>query len=153
MQVATAARSPEAFTAGWRLQRERPNDYGYRDTPIERGSPAEAAESLPEELRKRLLNVDLHSIDSDQLGELTATLYWEGYISQDAFIKFAIFRFDHPGPVDLLAWTDVSRTKIRSGEYAEYPVAIQLYEAAIDAADGVRGVIEYLNGQLIDIEA
>ena len=152
MEFFSGMRAPGTFTAGKRLERERPNEFGYRDHPIEKGKPAEAAADLPDNIRRQLISVDLRSVDSEQLRGLAGNLLREGYISESAFAMFSIHHLDHPGPVDLTAWIEQSHAMIDSGALSEYPVAIQGYKAGIDAAEGIRDLIAYLNGRLVDEE-
>lgn len=153
MQITTAARWPGAFTPGWHLQHDRPNDYGYRAIPIERGRPADVAEELSDDIQGRLLDIDVTSIESTQLAELAGTLYWDGYISRDAFEELAIYSFDHKGVLNLSSWIESSRVKLRRPDFAEYTVAIRAYEATIDAVEGIGGLVDYLKGRLVDSEA
>ena len=141
------------FTAGWHLQRNRQNEYGYRDSPIELGNPAEAAKDLPDGLRKQLLDLNLSAVDPARLDELAANLYWEGFISKDAFIQIGLFSFDHREPVDVLTLMHDSLHYVRNAHDADYRVAARMYEAAIDALEGMRGLRNYLKGKLIDVEA
>jgi len=80
-------------------------------------------------------------------------LYWEGYISEYALASFALYRLDHPGPIDLVEWAGQVRAKIEREDFAGYRVAIRMYEAAIDAAEGIARLIDFLNGRLVDVEA
>ncbi|NID16260.1 hypothetical protein [Luteibacter yeojuensis] len=153
MEFTIGMRTPGAFTAGKCLERERSNEFGFRDHPIEKGNPSDVAEDLPEYLQDRLTSLDLRSIDSAQLRDLAANLLWEGYISESAFAKFAIYHMDHPGPLDLTAWIDQAQKKIDNGMLAKYPVAIREYEAGIDAAEGIRKMVDYLSGQSVDVQA
>jgi len=153
MEFTIGMRTPGRFTAGERLAHERSNAFGYRDHPIEKGNPSNVTEDLPEYIQDQLINMNLRSVDSEQLRDLAANLFWEGYISKSAFAKFAIYHMDHPGPLDLTVWIEQAHVKINSGMLAEYPVAVRGYEAGIDAAEGIRKLVDHLNGRLVDVQA
>ncbi|NII55941.1 hypothetical protein [Luteibacter sp. SG786] len=153
IETGTIARSPSASTPGWRLQKERPNAFGYRDNPIERGRPSEVEKDLPDQIRGRLRNTDIHAIESRQLHDLAANLFWEGYISEDAFVELAIYAYDHAGTLDLSTWLDRARTTIKDPGFAQYRCAIRIYEATIDAVEGLSGLVDYLSGRLLDAQA
>lgn len=153
MQQTISTRSPGIFTAGWRLERDRPSEYGYRDSPIERCRPAEAARGLPDNLRNQLLDLDMSAVDPGRLDKLAANLYWEGYISKDAFMQIGLLSFDHRGgPVDVLALMRNSLGYVRNARDADYRVAVRMYEAAIEAVEGMRDLSAYLKGQVIDVQ-
>ncbi|WP_448102897.1 hypothetical protein [Luteibacter jiangsuensis] len=153
MEFAIGVRSPGLMSAGKRLETERPNKFGYRDNPIERGNPEAVARDLPENIRGRLLSLDLRTTTSEELHDLSCTLYWEGYISADAFGEFAIYSLDHPGSFNISSWIDQTTAKLDSGLLAEYPLAIRTYQAGIDAAKGLWQLVEHLNGRLLDVQA
>jgi hypothetical protein len=75
MEMTTAYRAPAQFSAGWRLQRQRDNEFGYRNTPIERGDAVETSMTLPDELKDRLRTVNIRCIDPVELSELAGDLH------------------------------------------------------------------------------
>ena len=153
MEYAIGMRSPGILTAGGQLGKERSNEYGFRDNPIENGRPDQVADDLPESIRNRLLNLDLNSISPEDLRYLAGTLYWEGYISADAGGELGLYHLDHPGPMNLANWIDEATATLNSGDLAEYPLAIRSYQAGIDAARGIWQLVEYLKGRLLDVQA
>ena len=153
MDISIAYRTPTMYSPGWRLERERHNEFGYRDTPIERGHVVDAAMELPEDLKDRLRKVDIHSIDPVELSELAGMLHREGYISHDAWSQLGEFQIDYELPVDPLAMTRDALSSIRGVDDVMYALCIDLYEAAIDAAVGIEDLIDHLNGRIVDLYA
>ncbi len=153
MEYTIGMRAPRSFTLGERLAKERPNQFGYQDQPVEKGDPSRVAEDMPKDIQDSLLRLDLHSIDSRDLSELANELMWEGYISQRAALKFSLYQLDHPGKLDLTQWIDAARADIKKGTFHGYPVALQGQEAGIDAAEGILKLVDYLNGRLVDVHA
>lgn len=153
MEYTIGMRAPRSFTAGERLARERPNPYGYRDQPIEKGDPSGVAADMPKDLRERLSRLDLRSIDSGDFRDLVGELMLEGYVSDSAAMKFSIYDLDHHGKLDLTQWIDAARADIKKGMFNGYPVALQGQEAGIDAAEGILKLVDYLSGRLVDVHA
>jgi hypothetical protein len=153
MEVTAAHRSPAEFSAGWRLQRQRDNEYGYRDTPVERGNVAEAAMSLPEDMKDRLRTVNVRCIDPVELSELAGMLHREGYLSHDAWSQLGEFQIDYKRPVDPLLETQEALRSIRGVDDRMYALCISVYEAAIDAVTGIEALVDYLNGRIVDVYA
>ncbi|MGE7137413.1 hypothetical protein ACQKIE_07250 [Luteibacter sp. NPDC031894] len=88
------------FTAGCRLRQSCSNTAGNCPSGI--SDPAEIAKDLPDTLKRQLLSLNMSAVDLEQLDNLAANLYWEGMISEEAFVKISLLRLDHEGPVDVL---------------------------------------------------
>lgn len=153
MNIVTAFRSPAAFTPGWKLAKERPNEFGYRDVPIERGRAADVAERLPQDLKEKLAGVNIRSIDPLELAQLSLMLHREGYLSCDAWGELGVLQVDYHGPVDPLTLTQDALKSIRGVDDTMYRLAIRGYEAAIEAVQGIEALIDHLNGRVIDVYA
>jgi hypothetical protein len=153
MEMTTAYRAPAQFSAGWRLQRQRDNEFGYRNTPIERGDAVETSMTLPDELKDRLRTVNIRCIDPVELSELAGDLHRSGYLSHDAWEQLGEFQIDYKGPVDPLVETQDALRSIRGVDDRMYALCISLYEAAIDAVTGIEELVDYLNGRIVDVYA
>jgi hypothetical protein len=121
--------------------------------PIERGKAAETAMALSDNMKDRLRNVDIRSIDPVELSELAGDLHRQGYISHAAWSQLGEFQIDYKRPIDPLAETQEALTSIRGVDDRMYALCISLYEAAIDAVTGIEDLIDYLNGRIVDVYA
>ena len=151
--MTSAMRSPTEFSPGWHLQKQRDNEYGYRDVPIEKGRIEDVAKTLPENVKKMLMNVNIRSIDPVELSQLTFALHREGYLSHDAWAQLGEFQIDYTGLIDPLAETRDALRTIRGVDDVMYALCMSLYETAIDAIVGIEELIDYLNKPLLDVHA
>jgi len=146
-------RSLGALSVDCYVGRDHRNGPSYVNQRIARDDPAETARNISEDVRKQVLALDLKAVDLQQLDELAANLYWEGFISEDAFAEIGLLGLDHHGPVDVLALMRKSLDFVRNARDADYSVAIRMYEATIAAVEGMQTLSEYLKGHSIDVEA
>ena len=99
MEVIFASRAPEKSSAGWQLQKKRPNEFGYVDEPIEARGSKSWERDIPDVVRKQLEGVDLTSIRPSELKKLARALYREGYVSNLAATQLTLITLDvddHP---------------------------------------------------------
>jgi len=153
MRTNSAVRTPAKFSAGWRLERVRSNEFGYQDIPIEGGVAADVARTLPVALKRQLAAVNMRSINPVELSRLSGRLHHMGYLSHDAWSQLGEFQIDYRSPIDPTALTKEALRTLRGVDDAKYALAIRQYEAGIAAAQSLTELTDYLRNHLVDLHA
>ncbi|WP_125902993.1 hypothetical protein [Luteibacter rhizovicinus] len=137
----------------WQVQHRRRPECVYKDVPIRNGEIRDVARTLPDGLKERLRTTDIRSIDPLELSDLANMLHSEGYLSHDATMQLGFFQLDVKGVFDPLAKTKDAFESLRAIGASRYPLCVELYEAAIDAIEGLEALIDCLNGKTVDVYA
>lgn len=154
MEIVFASRAPERNSAGWQLQKKRPNEFGYVDEPIESQGSKSWERDIPDVVRKHLEGVDLTSIRPSELKKLARALHREGYVSQLAATQLALITLDlDDHPQNMIAQME---HHLRVGVAANnpmYALGISMDEAAVDAVHGMQAIALMLRAQSVDTYA
>jgi len=154
VEVVFASRAPDRNSAGWQLQKKRPNDFGYVNEPIEARGRKSWERDIPDVVRKHLEGVDLTSIRPSQLKHLARALHREGYVSELAATQLSLITLDlKDHPQNMIAEME---DHLRIGMAANnpmYALGISMDEAAVDAVHGMQAIALMLRGRSVDTYA
>jgi hypothetical protein len=153
METTRALGFPAPTSNVWQLQHHRRQECSYKNVPIKNGDVADVARKLPDAVKEGLRTVDLRSIDPVDLAQLAGMLHREGYLSHDAAMQLLYFQLDFKGPMDPLSECRDALESLRESGATRYPLAVELYEAAIDALEGLEALVDCLNGRAVDVYA
>lgn len=153
MDVTHISGASVQYANPWKLQDQRNNHCLYHNAPHRNGNMGDIASSLSEDMKEKLREVDIRSIDPAELSNLTWELHRDGYLSHDAWSQLGEFQLDYTGLVDPLEETRDALKTIRGKDDVKYSLCIRNYETAIDAVEGLEKLINYLNGRMIDVYA
>jgi hypothetical protein len=154
MEVTFASRAPARDSAGWQLQKKRPNEFGYVNEPIEARGRKSWERNIPDVVRKHLEGVDLTSIRPSELEKLANALHREGYVSHLAATQLGLITLDvKDHPQNMIAQMEDHLHIGVAANNPMYALGIAMDEAAVDAVHGMQAVALMLRAQSVDTYA
>jgi hypothetical protein len=133
---------PTRNSPGWHLQRRRPSEFGFVDRPLESGVDKSKPPALSGDAWRDLRRADMRALRPHDLKNLGQRLLEDGHISRLAHTQFALMTFDLGNrPVDILQVLQNDLQAVKGLKNRLYDLQISMYEAAIDALQGMKDAI------------
>lgn len=134
-----AGRLPAKNTPGWHLRKRRPNEFGFVDRPLEAGVDKAKPPALSGDAWRDLQRVNTRNVRPYDLKNLGQRLLKEGHISRLAQTQFVLMEYDLGSrPVDALEVLQNNLRTVKGLKNNLYGLQISMYEAAIDALQGMK---------------